>query len=126
MAESYDIPSVERELTSVDFPTLDQQIESLEKLYKTLPETDPQASALKGVLAFVESIRNAVVADELVPEQYVMPEEGMKIVTWPESQLLMEHPDFENECLLINDEYGLDKYGSSAYWVPASMCEATL
>lgn len=39
------------------------------------------------------------------------------IVAWPESQELMEK-DWFNECILINDDTGLDLYGSSAYIVP--------
>lgn len=39
------------------------------------------------------------------------------IVQWPESQDLMEQPWF-HECHLINDENGLKKYGSAAYFVP--------
>lgn len=39
------------------------------------------------------------------------------IITWPESQDLMEKK-WWNECHLINDEHGLDKYGSSAFFVP--------
>ena len=43
-----------------------------------------------------------------------------KVVTWPDSQELMEHPRF-NECLLINDGVGLDTYGPSAYMVPIGL-----
>ena len=39
------------------------------------------------------------------------------VITWPESQDLMDKEWF-NECELINSEYGQDKYGSSAYLVP--------
>jgi hypothetical protein len=41
------------------------------------------------------------------------------LVTWPESQFLMEEEWFE-ECILMNDENHYDEYGSSAYFVPAS------
>ena len=44
------------------------------------------------------------------------------IVCWPESQMLMEHPEF-NRCYLINDEKGLEDFGSSAYFVPVDMVE---
>lgn len=40
-----------------------------------------------------------------------------KVITWPESQDLMEKPWF-NECELINSNYGQEKYGSSAYLIP--------
>lgn len=39
------------------------------------------------------------------------------LVTWPESQMLMEH-DWFNECILMNDENHLEDVGSSAYFVP--------
>jgi hypothetical protein len=45
-----------------------------------------------------------------------MPEKFI-VVTWPESQNLMDLEGFEENCHLINDESGLDQYGSSAYFV---------
>lgn len=39
------------------------------------------------------------------------------IVTWPNSQALMEQ-DWFDECILINDESHLEKFGPSAYFVP--------
>jgi len=42
------------------------------------------------------------------------------IVVWPESQELMEHDRF-GECFLINDNDGLDHFGSSAYFVPEDL-----
>ena len=41
------------------------------------------------------------------------------IVTWPESQELMDEEWFD-ECILINEEPLLDQVGSSAYFVPIS------
>lgn len=40
------------------------------------------------------------------------------IVTWPESQSLMDYDWFEDECMLINSEPLLEAYGGSAYFVP--------
>jgi hypothetical protein len=40
-----------------------------------------------------------------------------KLITWPESQILMEM-DWFDECILMNDENHLDEMGSSAYFVP--------
>ena len=40
-----------------------------------------------------------------------------KIVLWPESQNLMDHPRFF-DCLLIDDIPGHIRLGSSAYAVP--------
>lgn len=39
------------------------------------------------------------------------------IVQWPESQELMEEEDFQDNAFLINDEKGLEKFGSSAFFV---------
>jgi hypothetical protein len=40
------------------------------------------------------------------------------LVTWPQSQMLMEEEWFDAECILMNDENYLDEIGSSAYFVP--------
>ena len=39
------------------------------------------------------------------------------IVEWPESQLLMNHEKF-CECHLINDEQGMEEFGSCAFFCP--------
>jgi hypothetical protein len=39
------------------------------------------------------------------------------LISWPESQILMEY-DWFNECILMNDENYLESIGSSAYFVP--------
>lgn len=39
------------------------------------------------------------------------------LISWPESQELMEQSWFD-ECILMNDENHLDEIGSSAYFVP--------
>jgi hypothetical protein len=39
------------------------------------------------------------------------------IITWPDSQMLMEQEWFD-ECILMNDEKHLNNIGSSAYFVP--------
>lgn len=44
-------------------------------------------------------------------------EEGLCIVTWPESQDLFSKTDFWQHAWLINDPYGLNRFGSSAYVV---------
>ena len=43
--------------------------------------------------------------------------DGMEIVTWCESQDLMEMDGYLNHSWLINDELGLDTYGSASYVV---------
>lgn len=39
------------------------------------------------------------------------------IVCWPESQRLFSEEGFEENSYLINDEQGIDDFGSSAYFV---------
>lgn len=46
-------------------------------------------------------------------------EKEYAIVTWPESQGLMDEEWFD-ECVLINEEPLLNQVGSSAYFVPKS------
>lgn len=44
-------------------------------------------------------------------------EDDFIIVQWPEIQELMDKEGFDLNCSLANDEWALDKYGSSAYFV---------
>ncbi|MDP1726869.1 MAG: hypothetical protein Q8M15_08800 [Bacteroidota bacterium] len=44
------------------------------------------------------------------------------LVTWPESQELMDQ-DWFNECILMNDENNLNEFGSSAFFVPKERFE---
>lgn len=44
------------------------------------------------------------------------------VVCWPESQMLMDTPWFD-ECELINTEKGIEKFGSSAYLIPEERWE---
>ncbi len=39
------------------------------------------------------------------------------IVIWPEVQDLMDYAGFRENSYLINDDKGLDDFGSSAYFV---------
>lgn len=48
--------------------------------------------------------------------------ETYKLVQWPESQMLMEHPRFE-ECLFVQDIEGHNEVGSSAYMCPTDLYE---
>lgn len=45
-----------------------------------------------------------------------------KLVQWPESQMLMEHPRF-HECLFVDNIEGHDDVGSSAYMCPVDLYE---
>lgn len=40
-----------------------------------------------------------------------------EVVCWPEVQSLMELDGFEEHSYLVNDEKGLEDFGSSAYFV---------
>ena len=63
----------------------------------------------------------------LVPEYEYMLQYGRtpdrekcyRAVEWPESQQFIGN----EECLLINDDEGLERFGSSAYWVPVKLLE---
>ena len=44
-------------------------------------------------------------------------EEKFIVVTFPDVQHLMDIPGFEDNSYLINDEKGIETYGSSAYFV---------
>jgi hypothetical protein len=39
------------------------------------------------------------------------------VIEWPESQYLMNTYGYEHHSSLINDEEGINKHGSSAYFV---------
>lgn len=39
------------------------------------------------------------------------------VITWPESQKLMELEDFKDHSYLINSEEGIDTFGYSAYFI---------
>ena len=43
--------------------------------------------------------------------------ENYRIVTWPESQMYMEHP----QAKLLNSEEDLNKYGACAYLIPKGL-----
>lgn len=40
-----------------------------------------------------------------------------EVVTWPECQMLMVLDGFQENAYLINDEQGINDFGSSAYFV---------
>ena len=43
--------------------------------------------------------------------------DGLCIVTWPDSQCIFDMPKFWEHAWLINDDYGLNRFGSAAYVV---------
>ena len=108
----------------VDYEMLNGQLKALAELKETVNVNNHAAhDAIEGLLNFMGHFCDTVVATDTVPENYVRPEEGLTIVTWPESQNYMEHPRFEEEAILINDDYGLEKCQSSAYWIPNDIIE---
>lgn len=40
-----------------------------------------------------------------------------KVIQWPDIQELMDKSGFEDNSYLINDDKGLDDFGSSAYFI---------
>lgn len=50
-------------------------------------------------------------------DKRILKKEGLCIVEWPESQELCEMPNFWAHAWLINDPYGLKRFGSCAYVV---------
>ena len=44
-------------------------------------------------------------------------EDDFVVIQWPEIQCLMEEPGFDTNACLANDEWAIDEYGSSAYFV---------
>lgn len=124
MSKNYDVSAFEHMVDSIDFVELEERLKTLKGLKAQIPPSETQNDkflAFDCAIQLIEKFQNATLEEELVPEEYVRPEDGMCIVTWPDSQSLMDQPGFEDECILINDEYGLEKYGSSAYWAPESM-----
>lgn len=51
-------------------------------------------------------------------------EDTFIVITWPESQVLMEYDGFRDNSVLINDGKLLVEYGSSAYMVRKSWIES--
>jgi hypothetical protein len=46
-----------------------------------------------------------------------MKQDTYEVVCWPEIQFLFGEEGFEQNAYLINDEKGIDDFGSSAYFV---------
>lgn len=40
-----------------------------------------------------------------------------EVITWPEIQNYMDKEGFEENAYLVNDEQGIEDFGSSAYFV---------
>lgn len=50
-------------------------------------------------------------------------EDLYKIVTWPDSQKLREKEGVAENAYLINDGYGIEKFGTCAYFVNVKWLE---
>lgn len=73
------------------------------------------ASPYEAVLMLANSI------DEKDKQEIIESNESVyTIITWPEIQNLMEFDWFKSECYLINDDKGVEEFGSSAYFVPTN------
>lgn len=78
--------------------------------------TDYQKQFLKYLIKTEEEYREALnflenyVEIKKKPDNYV-------VVAWPDSQYLMELEDFKNHSYLVNDDQGMQDFGSSAYFV---------
>lgn len=54
--------------------------------------------------------------ERVIKEEYTE-EDDFTVVCWPDIQYLMDKEDFHLNASLANDEWSLEKYGSSAYFV---------
>lgn len=69
-------------------------------------------------------IRRLALGNEQVVREYesliadaFASEDDFVVIQWPEIQCLMDEPDFDINVSLANDEWTIEKYGSSAYFV---------
>ena len=82
--------------------------EQRENIKKDIERMIPHIARQQGVSNDdVES----VIIDEFVDE------DDFVIIQWPEIQYLMDKEGFNTNASLANDEWSLEKYGSSAYFV---------
>lgn len=66
-------------------------------------------------IAKANNVHNDEVESILI-DDYV-DEDDFVVIPWPEIQAFMMCEGFENNVSLANDEWSLEKYGSSAYFV---------
>lgn len=48
---------------------------------------------------------------------YFANEDDFVIIQWPEVQCLMEEEGFQENSILVNDDWALDKYGDQSYLI---------
>ena len=83
--------------------------------------SEQRANIKKDIERMISAIArsNGVYNDDIesiLIDDYV-DEDDFIIIPWPEIQAFMEIPGFDINACLANDEWTLDKYGSSAYFV---------
>ena len=82
--------------------------EQRDSIVKDIKRAIPDIARKNGVF---DSDVESVLIDKYVDE------DDFIIIQWPEIQELMDKEGFDLNCSLANDEWTLDKYGSSAYFV---------
>lgn len=82
--------------------------EQRENIKKDIKRFIPHIARMEGV--HNEDVESVII-DEFVDE------DDFVVIQWPEVQELMTKEDFHLNASLANDEWSLEKYGSSAYFV---------
>lgn len=82
--------------------------EQRENIKKDIERMIPHIARQQGV--FNDDVESVII-DEFVDE------DDFVIIQWPEIQDLMNKEGFNTNASLANDEWCLEKYGSSAYFV---------
>jgi hypothetical protein len=94
----------------------DSFISDAENLFNDIdPERTEAAEIISGAIDQLETVRDSIDNRicQILKDTYVL-------VTWPNSQRLMNHERFK-ECLLIQDTDGHNQVGSSAYMCPSDL-----
>ncbi len=82
--------------------------EQRENVKKDIERMIPHIARQQGV--FNDDVESVII-DEFVDE------DDFVIIQWPEIQDLMDKEGFDTNASLANDEWCLEEYGSSAYFV---------
>ena len=94
----------------------DELISDTENLFNNIdPEMAQASEIISDAIQHLENVRDGINnrIQQLFKDTYVL-------VTWPNSQLLMNHERFK-ECLLVQDIEGHNQVGSSAYMCPSDL-----
>ena len=82
--------------------------EQRENVRKDIERMIPHIARQQGV--FNDDVESVII-DEFVDE------DDFVVIQWPEIQDLMDKEGFDTNASLANDEWCLEEYGSSAYFV---------